>query len=193
MRKRGSTLTIENTVSIVIVVILVIALVFLIRAMYPSSYEPGKEYSKAQIKEIEEKLMETEETGMPQEHLIIAAPKDSRCFLVYFENENFVESMELYPEVAPVMSDTVSISKPGLPALKKTFSHLGDNDDYTLCVCYFNGDTREKIEELSPVCSSCISLKDKLSGTKVLELEGNQLLEIKYASGAITINENTKQ
>lgn len=55
MKKRGSTQTVENIVSLVLVVGFIVVLIFMIWALQPVQ-DLNKEYAKLQLREIEEKI-----------------------------------------------------------------------------------------------------------------------------------------
>ena len=90
MEKRGSTQTVENIISVVLVIAFIFILIGMIWALQPIQ-NLNEEYAKLQLKEIESKLDYLDKNGGTLEHLVIATPEESRFFLINFLTTEYIK------------------------------------------------------------------------------------------------------
>jgi hypothetical protein len=192
MKKRGSTSLIQAIIDIVIVTIVIIALIFVISKFLEPKYDINEEYAKAQLKEIEKKIAEAERSNEAINHQIISVPKDSKHFLVYFEDNHFVTNPSL-GSYAMLFYDTEDLAakllfkqwkgilfqfleyRKLIPAIRQpiiaTFRRL-NREDKQLCACYF---TKKDIDlnldweavrgegiNIQAKCVKCIQLQKRV-------------------------------
>jgi hypothetical protein len=155
MEKRGSTQTVENIISVVLVIAFIFILIGMIWALQPIQ-NLNEEYAKLQLKEIESKLDYLDKNGGTLEHLVIATPEESRFFLINFENNQNINYIE------------------------KDF-FLNRKTKNAFCICYIE---KENFEKKNPICSSCISLKEEAIlefigiGVQGIELVNGRSIEL---------------
>lgn len=206
-KKRGTTSLINALIDLVIVIIVIIALIFIITKFLQPNYNINEEYAKAQLKAIEEKFKETEATGQPVEHLIIALPRDSGHYLVHFEDKNsqyvnYEIDKKSEPKTwerilaffAPQLDNEIGIERIKVNFMKTL------NKENILCICQ-TIEKKEMTQEeketklarlaLDSRCYNCKELKERKVDFEVLPLHDNQLLQIKKTGETYSINEIT--